>query len=135
MAIKEQIKSWLMDNLGNDFEAIGLRYDNRAINVGDELECSIQNWDREDDRDFSEYDEDAERANGTCAYHIIIDFGYMDCEEEIDEGLKQFEHLFVDKDKSVYNHASIITGNQATGEVEDEGEILISNAKVEKVLF
>lgn len=38
-----------------EYEVIGIRYEDRDLNIGDEVGCSRHNMDREDERDFPEF--------------------------------------------------------------------------------
>lgn len=133
----KEIKNFLLENMDGKLKAgiIGLRYDNKEVVEGEILEPSIANWNREDDRAFPVYDENAERVNGTCIYSLTCDLEYFDTEKEIDDVIKSNLKLIVAETE--YNHCSIVIGNDEynTIDVEDEGEAIVKNCKVVKGLF
>lgn len=118
---------------------IGLRFEDKEREIGEECEYSHHNPDREDERDFpvfgsDEYD-DLEILDGTSAWNLItleidrhwpgwgrpprdIDFG-KDCSREF-----LSDHCYVVAGKRQGNHDN-----------PDDGEILIKDAVVIAKIF
>jgi hypothetical protein len=117
-----------------DYEHIGLRFGDKKREVGEICDNSRSNRDREDVRDFPEYGTDEywemEDLGGTCAYDLSDSRTY-----EIHEA---YDGMADQPAESVCarKHAFIIAGDlMAMGDPEDEGEVIIENAKVIANLF
>lgn len=135
----KEIKRFLVENMNGKLEAgiVALRYDNKNIEVGEILGNSIANWEREDSRDFPEYNCDCEKINGTSVYSLTSDLWYMDTEEEVDEVIDGADKIIVGSEITEFKHCSIVIGNDEvnTIDAEDDGEAIVTNCKVVKVLF
>ena len=134
----EKIREFMVANMDGDIKIVALRYDNIKRTVGEELDRSRANWEREDSREFVEYDEnyDGEYLAGTSCYLLTDELDYLDTEKEIDELLAKKSKLIVGSDKASWSHCSLVVGNEgSTADVEDEGEILMDYPKVAVVLF
>jgi len=139
--LKAALKTYLMANMDGklDCEMVGLRYDNKDVKVGDILGDSKANWERDEDRDFPEFGseeyDNATDLDGTCCYSVCDgnDLYYADTEEEIDAIMAKAEKFI--SENSSFEHLSIVFGDQGQGEVEDQGEVLIKDPEIAKVLY
>lgn len=114
------------------FNYIGIRYENKVYGIGEELEWSKHNPDREDEREFPEFGskeyEGLPTLRGTSAW-IIND----------EESYKQAPASWGERDASsvhMADHAYIIGGKyHNTHSDADHGEVVIEDAVVLAVLF
>lgn len=110
---------------------IAIRYDSRKPAVGDELQASLDNYGRDDVRDFPTYDEELPRLPGTSCYHV----GNIWCEED-DIDLSLLERVINGRDEATWKHCSIVIGWAVQNyNPEDEGEVILENCEVVKVLW
>lgn len=114
-----------------EYSKMGLRFEDKEREIGEICECSKSNEDRDDARDFPrygtvEYDE-LEELDGTSAWDLsqsrIYDF---DSSRANKPASSQFSA----------KHCYIVIGRYESSDIaEDEGEIIIQDAKVAKQLF
>ena len=109
-----------------DYDYFGLRFDGRALNVGDVLDNSKDNPDREDERDFPEYGTDEydnlPELDGTSAWNA--------------NAIKYFKWIGREEYFDADQHCYIIASNR-TGEHPDPDadEILLRNPTVVGIIF
>ena len=131
--IKEKIEK-AYNEYENEYEYIGLRFENKDREIGDICENSKHNPNRDDSRDFPEYgSEEYEKLpefEGTSAWDLSISdmhrtwFGeYMEEDEE--------SHY-----PAEVSHAYIIAGNEIDNNPDrDFDEIIIKKAEVIAIIF
>ena len=131
--IKEKIEK-AYNEYENEYEYIGLRFENKDREIGDICENSKHNPNRDDSRDFPEYDsEEYEKLpefEGTSAWDLNLKdmhrtwFGeYMEDDEE---------SYYPEE----YNHAYIIAGNEVDNHIDrDYDEVIIKDAEVVEIIF
>ena len=135
--------SWAKENNMNLppwANTIGIRYDDKIVTVGEELECSRDNSDREDPRDFpkfgSENFDSLTRLPGTSAYKVC-ESNCFDPEDE-DDYYDDFDTTWIEyinsQEDSAWAHCSIVIGKSCDW-AEDEGEVLLEGCEVVKVLW
>ena len=110
-----------------DICCAGIRFDDRLLKVGDKLDNSRHNADREDAREFPEYGtseyEEMEELDGTCAYNCYHIANLCDDMNDL-------------KGKVLFDHCYVIAGNDwGSNDELDEGEVVIKNAKVLATIF
>lgn len=138
LVTKEKMASIVQETLKNIkmphwADTVAIRYDSFKPKVGQELSHSISNIDRDDTRDYPEYDKNADKMSGTSAFLIFDGVAYDD-ELNFDEVEDNLFNLS-DQKKSVYSHCSIIIGRKVDEFSEDEGEVVLDNATVVKNLW
>lgn len=121
------------------YSFIGLRFEDKEREVGEECEWSKHNPDREDEREFpefgtEEYDE-LQELNGTSVWTMndmdILEF-YPGYGKTLDE--KDVERSLVGLFQSY--HCYVVAGNRmGHHDNPDDGEILIWDAKVIEIIF
>lgn len=119
-----------------DYEFFGIRFENKAREVGDYCECSKHNPDREDDRDFPVYGteeyEEMPELDGTSAWRV---------ERENGEWIYSFTNKragWEEKELKLFDaaHCYLIAGNQAKNHDDcDPNEVVIVDAEVLEILF
>ena len=143
------VKTFMINNIDIlKNKTVAIRYDNKPVNVGETLEESKSNANRDDDRDFPEYGSkeynDAEYLDGTCAYALndSEDYTYwINDEEEINDFFEEYGlngDGIVCKNSSLFNHCSIVIGdinNDCMILREDSGEIILNNCEVVEILW
>lgn len=105
----------------------GIRFDDRPLKIGDKLDNSRHNADREDAREFPEYGtseyEEMEELDGTCAYNCYHISNLCDDTDEL-------------KDAVLFDHCYVIAGSDwGSNDDLDDGEVVIENAKVLAIIF
>lgn len=105
----------------------GVRFDSRDLNPGDKLGKSKSNINREDVRDFPEYGTEEYNSllslGGTCAYFVFDgDTGRESL--GLPAVLKMIESDWMN------DNWYLVGANDATGEEEDENEIVLVDARV-----
>lgn len=113
----------------------GIRYDNKVVTVGEELECSISNAERDDERDFPEYDPDADRLDGTCAYLLADMYTDFDDEDDMDQLAEDLCTYIYGKKEAAWDHCSLVIGWDSGDYAEDMGEVVIAGCEVVKVFW
>lgn len=125
-AVEAKIKN--LQDTSEYGQFLGVRFERRLLNAGDEVGCSKYNRDREDCREFPEYGtpeyESLPEHDGACAYdvehwqhHILDDKGgWTEMESDI--------HLYVVEGDAI---------NYDIG--EDDDEVIVHNAEVMLVVF
>lgn len=115
----------------DNFYYIGLRFENKDREIGEECEYSRHNADREDEREFPEYGtddyEEMELLDGTSAWDMSLDSTY------------EYSDYAASKDCANYfttDHCYVIASNKV-GQHDDPdvGEIVIKDAQVIAQLF
>lgn len=114
------------------YNFIGLRFENRVYKVGDECDWSKDNSDREDERDFPDYNSEE--------YAALPSMGGTSAWDMRQSAIYEFPSYMANKDISTYvlaDHCYIVAGNYSnTMNVPvDYDEIVIKDAVVIKVLF
>lgn len=110
---------------------IGLRFENKEREIGEECEYSRHNADREDEREFPEYGteeyEEMELLDGTSAWDMSISSTY---DYPASAAEKECTRYFTT------DHCYVIAGKrQSRHEDPDHGEIVIKDAVVIAQLF
>lgn len=123
-ALMEQIEDEKDDGFGSI--VVGIRFDNKLYSVGDELPNTKDDPEREDERDFPEF--------GSDEYNDLPELDGTSAWETNAWWLKDKD--FSSADGFETDHAEIIYGAISDDDYSpDQGEILISDAKVAKILF
>lgn len=110
---------------------IGIRFENKQRELNEICECSKNNTDREDERDFPEFgtDEYNESAtfNGTSAWNLNNNY-----KVDKDNADKECSRFYPEQD-----HCYIIVGNYNCNADDglDDNEVVIEDAKVIAQLF
>jgi hypothetical protein len=112
-------------------DTVGVRYDNIETKVGMELECSISNFDRDDQRDFPVYDANADRMEGTSCYLAAYAW---DSENDTDTRY-HLDSILSGKREANWLHCSLVIGKKTDDYCEDEGEVILEGAEVVKVFW
>lgn len=114
-----------------EYSKMGIRFEDKQREIGDICECSKSNANREDARDFPKYGteeyNELEELDGTSAWDLsqsrIYDF-------DSNKANKSASSQFSAK------HCYIVIGRYESSDIaEDEGEIIIENAKVAVQIF
>lgn len=114
-----------------DYNYIGIRFEDKERQIGETCENSRTDIDREDARDYPEYDTDEyyelTELGGTCAYDLSQKRAYDFRQDKVDRpALSQISA----------KHCYIIVGDYLSNDfAEDDCEIIIKSAKVVKQLF
>ncbi|GFN32563.1 hypothetical protein [Paenibacillus xylaniclasticus] len=127
----------IRDKHEDEYRYIGIRFEDKTREIGEECEWSKHNPDREDEREFpvfgsEEYD-DLPELNGTSAWGLetLTDHHYP--------GFGRASSADLDRECSRYfdtYHCYIVAGNQQGRHDEpDEEEILIKDAVVIAKIF
>lgn len=121
----------LLEELEWEFDSIGIRFEDRDLNIGDEVGCSKHNADREDEREFPEY--------GTEEYEEMYEldgassWGEHAWEYELLGNRKRFADDPANKGV-LAKHAYLIAGGLSSEDhdelVLDEGEVVVTDAVV-----
>lgn len=104
---------------GNGDSVVGLRFESKLYEVGDELPCSKHNLDRDNEDDMPEWGtpeyEDMFELDGTSSHNPKYVYRYLT------DGIPFYGE-----------HCYIIKGDYTTNECDalDDGESVIANAKV-----
>jgi hypothetical protein len=120
----------LASSLPHWANTVGIRYDNKTVAVGNELEASVLNTDREDGRDFPAYDPDAERAAGTSCYLVANQFDDEDDITSLDIG-----RYVSGQTEAAWCHCSLVIGKRTDDFCEDLGEVILAGCEVVKVYW
>lgn len=121
----------------DEYSFIGLRFEDKEREIGEECECSRHNPDREDERDFPvygspEYDE-MEELDGTSAWYVDPDV------KNFHPGMYDLSGATTEKECSRYfltDHCYVIAGNRkGSHDDPDDNEILIKDAVVIAKIF
>lgn len=126
----------------DDYQYIGVRFEDKERNVGDALENSKHNPDREDERDFPEFGteeyDSLPELGGTSAwlvYDALFDFAEDVDASKICALKKSYYETEDDEMLCGAKHAYLIGGQRCcTHSDADYGEIVIENAVVIAVL-
>ena len=110
---------------------VGLRLESKIRKIGEICECSKHNPNRDDDRDFPEFNSkkynNLPGFDGTSAWDLEQDFEIL------------FMGPYVDWDEEVFfeqEHCYLIAGNEIDNDPDrDYDEIIIKNAEVIKEIF
>jgi len=116
------------------YSYIGLRFEDKAREIGDVCENSRHNGDREDERDFpsfgSEEYEEMEELDGTSAWNIDL---------SKHPGMHDLRGIDLEKECSLHFttwHCYVVASNkQGRHDDPDAGEILIKDAVVIAKIF
>lgn len=119
----------------DDYYYIGIRFENKQREIGEECEYSRHNPNREDEREFPHYGTERydgmEDLDGTSAWDL----------SDIDSVIKWTLPRDYDENKEasryfLTEHCYIIASNQkGYHDNPDDNEILIKNAKVVDIIF
>lgn len=115
-------------------EYIGVRWEDKERIVGEEVNNSRHNIDREDERDMPEYGtpeyEEAFELDGSSAFGLysLIEMFKRDAQHTPEKPLKSFFQTY---------HCYLIIGDNYTNWDDglDDGEVVIENAKVMEVFY
>lgn len=119
-----------------EYDAVGIRYEDKQREIGEVLPPSKYNDDREDEREFPRYDNDGyeelPEAAGSCAWYI-------------DKAIEDVESLIRRRGEDapanmsfLSDHCYIIVGDRVGFNIDhvlDDGEIVIEDAEVLEQLF
>lgn len=115
-----------------EYELIGVRFEDKKRAIGEILEPSKFNDDREDEREFPEYGseeyENLPDAGGASAWTL----------EEVLNGAKGKKQDRLVKDYYMTDHCYIIVGDKEGFNIDhvlDYGEIVIKDAKVLEIIY
>lgn len=112
-----------------DYYYVGIRYEDKMRAVGDVCECSKHNaGEREFPNYCTEEYEELDELNGTSAWHLE---GYL---ESLDLAGSQTD--LIESRFGHVKHAYIVVGSYTDTPIDaDDGEIVIEDATVVKVIF
>lgn len=131
-----EIKKYAEQNLSSlPFwaDSIAVRYDDKDVQVGDELECSLDNVLREDSREYPSYGDDCPRLPGTSCYGVCTT-----ADDEDDLYVDFLDRFLADPEESRWRHCSIVIGSEVPSTEcapEDDGEVILSGCEVVKKLW
>lgn len=132
----EKVKKIYNDN-EDEYYCIGLRFEDKEREIGEECEYSRHNADREDERDFPDFGtddyEEMELLHGTSAWDMAPSkrsyHPGMPTLRGVDSEKECSRHFFT-------NHCYVIASNkQGSHDNPDDGEILIKDAVVIAKVF
>ena len=122
------------------YQYVGLRFEDKEREIGEICENSKHNPDREDPRDFPDFNskeyENLPEFNGTSAWDLSIsdmhrtwfDDSYMDDDE--------INYLKYEDDPELSDNCYVIAGNETDNDIHrDYDEIIIKKAKVVEIIF
>ena len=124
-----------VDDMPQWADSMGIRYDNKIVQVGEELNDSKTNYGRDDARDFPQFGDDdyddLESLGGVSCYHLA------DRYDDIDDIKNQhfFEECLSGSKEAQWDHCSIIIGQKTDNYCEDSGEAILGRAEVVKILW
>lgn len=126
MMTAKEIKT-IMEELEDDYTYVGLRYEEKEYQVGDIIADSKHNPDREDEREFPDFDSEE--------YDALPELPGVSTWNTQSDGVKKFENL-----QRYNSHAYIVVGDRgwfdSIGEhVLDDDELVIEDGKVAMVLM
>lgn len=114
-----------------EYSKMGIRFEDKQREIGEICECSKSNPDREDARDFPEF--------GTVEYDELEELGGTSAWDLSQNRIYDFDSRSANKSASSQfstKHCYIIIGRYESHDIaEDEGEIIIQDAKVVMQLF
>lgn len=120
------------EEYGDNF--IGIRWEEKSRNVGEELDNSRHNLDRVNEDDMPEY--------GTAEYEDLFELdgsSSLGTYTLLEDLKRNYENRPNDVMKSFYvgTHYYVIIGDDYVNESDglDEGEVVVENAKVLEVLY
>jgi hypothetical protein len=120
----------IQKNEEDNYNSIGIRFENKSREIGEECEYSKNNADREDERDFPEYGTDEynkmSEMDGTSAWWISEFKSRISRQDKS----RDAERFYCDVE-----HCYIIGGYKGNGDNADEGEVIIQEAKVIAKIF
>ncbi|MEK3718893.1 hypothetical protein [Paenibacillus sp. FSL R7-0333] len=124
----------LHSELSEKYYFVGLRFENKEYQVGEECEWSKSNVDREDEREFPDFGteeyEEMESMGGTSAWDMAATAIYkIGSRENLEDDCKN--HFETE-------HCYIIAGNRKASDIEtpwDDNEIVIQDAVVVAQIF
>lgn len=122
----------LEEEHGDDY--IGVRWEDKERIIGESVNISRHNTDRDDERDMPEYGteayEEAFELDGSSAFGLaaLIDMFKRDAQRTPDKPLKSFFQSY---------HCYLIIGDDFTNWDDglDDGEVVIANATVMEVFY
>lgn len=114
-----------------DYEYIGLRFEDREYTINDVCDCSRDNSERSDEREFPEYGTDEYNnlpmLDGACAWQVTGDSYFVN-------SYQSRYRTDTDKLNVFAEHCYIVSGNYATRGTDDN-EIIIRDAVVLDIMF
>ena len=116
-----------------DYDMLGVRFEDKEREIGEICECSKDNPDRDDERDFPEF--------GTKEYNELPELGGTSAWHYDEHQWSAFSFEMIDLNKAAIkhfntNHAYIIASNHTANHPNrDEGEIVLEDAIVLTQLF
>jgi len=122
------------------YNYIGVRYEDKKREVGEECEWSKHNPDREDEREFPRYGskeyDDLPELDGTSVWGIDEVYDKRITIPGVGRPLRENEFDAEHTKLFIPDHCYIVAGNrQGFHEDPDENEILIKDARVVSVIF
>lgn len=131
LEMMEKVNKIYEDNK-DQYDYIGLRYENKSREAGDICECSKNNIDRADERDFPVY--------GTDEYSETPSFNGTSAWDLRQKETRKVNQFYADRDctgASGTDHCYIVVGNEISNMDDglDYNEIVIVDAKVLAVIY
>jgi hypothetical protein len=121
----------IQTNEENNYNTIGIRFENKSREIGEECEWSKNNADREDERDFPEYGtaeyDEMGVMDGTSAWYISEVIATVSKQKDQMQDAQRFY--------CADDHCYIIAGYHGNQDGCDEGEVVIQEAKVIATIF
>jgi hypothetical protein len=120
------------DLLKDEYDFVGVRFEDKSRSINEMCECSRHNTNRNDEREFPVYGtpeyEDMEILNGTSAWDLSLQSVYR---------IASYQNKTNDcKNHFLSDHCYIIVGDEKSYEENlDENEIVIVDAKVVAKIF
>ena len=132
--LSEKIKN-IYNNYSDEYNYIGIRFEDEERQTGDICNNSRHNSDRDDERDFPEYGSqeysDLEELNGASAWNVSPGSSYSDLCVRQNKG--SWEKMDDEIEQSTFSmkHLYVIAGNcENTPNIADDNEIVIEDAVV-----
>ena len=116
----------------DDYNFIGIRFEDKQRTINDICECSKHNTERDDDRDFPEFD--------TEEYNDLFEFDGTSAWSLNDNNIYKYNKINAETeaiDNFITEHCYIIAGNYITNcdDGLDDNEIVIEDAIVLYQMF
>ncbi|MFZ4454315.1 hypothetical protein [Salibacterium aidingense] len=135
MTVQEMIDTarQVFEDNERTYSFFGLRFEDKPREIGEECDASKHNHDREDEREFPEYDsdeyDDLDELGGASAWAFDDIQGLKYRKDELEKDAQKLH---------IPAHCYVIAGNRQWNDDDvalDDGEIVIEDAKVIAVIY
>ena len=125
----------IYNNFSDEYDYIGIRFEDEKRMVGDVCNNSRHNSDRNDERDFPEYGSQEytglEELNGSSAWNVCPGSSYSDLCIRQNKGSWEKMEDEIDLSSFSMKHLYVVAGNcENTPGIADDNEIVIEDAVV-----